>query len=324
MKLFLRHQLPYISTTLALALLLISLFWLDGYHQPSLYLYGLVLVAFGLFVYLGIVYATQRQLYRLFTQEHVSGWQNEVNRETSPLSKSVNLALQQQYQMYTSELKQLQNTRDEHTRFINLWVHQMKTPLAVIELMIQGDELNQESLQEETDRLKAGLSLALNMARLESFQQDFVIEKVNLKSVATAAVAEHKRNFIRNYVYPKINIPEELTVETDFKWFLFCLDQILSNSIKYSAQTHQTIEIEGLQEEGQIKLQIRDHGIGIAQSDLPRIFQPFFTGNQGREHQEATGMGLYLVAEILRELDHTILVESTVGVGTTVTLTLQR
>lgn len=320
MKLFFKQHLPFIFFYSLLTILLVGLFWLDGYRNTGILIYAIVLAVFVVLLYLLFSYFTQRHLYRLLSQTKQKKIYEEINKDASPLSQQINALLQHQYQTYFTELKKLQNNRDEHNRFINQWVHQMKTPLAVIELMIQDGDLNQESLLEETDRIKAGLSLALNMARIESFQQDFVIEKVNVKKLATEAVAEHKRNFIRNYVYPKIEVDENLVVETDLKWLTFCLSQVLSNAIKYSANSNQTIEIEASRHYGRTHLVVRDHGVGIAQSDLPRVFQPFFTGEQGREHHEATGMGLYLVYEIMQELDHGIEIESELGVGTTVTL----
>ena len=320
MKLFLKQQLPVIILYASLTFLLVGLFWLDGYHEISILIYGIVLAVFVIGLYLLLTFFSQRNLYKILKQKPKSQLYQDIDKDIAPLSQAVNNLLNHQYQLYFSELKKLQNNRDEHTRFINQWVHQMKTPLAVIELMIQDGDLSQESLLEEVDRIRSGLSLALNMARLESFQQDFVIEKVNLKKLAIAAVAENKRHFIRNYVYPKIDIDETLEVETDLKWLSFCLSQILSNSIKYSANNNKTIEISGERRYGQVHLSIRDFGSGIAKSDLPRVFQPFFTGEQGRSHQEATGIGLYLVHEVINELDHQIEIQSKLGEGTVVTI----
>lgn len=320
MKLFLKQQIPFILMYILLSVLLIGLVWLDGYRKTVLLLYGFLLAGFILVTFLGFVYATQRNLYQTLSRKRKKDVYEEIDNDASPLSQSINDLLQGQYQRYFNEIKQLQNARDEHTRFINQWVHQMKTPLAVIELMMQDEELDRESLIEETDRMKEGLNLALTMARIESFQQDFVIEQVNLKSLVNQVVADHKRNFIRNYVYPKISIDEKLVVETDEKWLSFIVYQILSNAIKYSAMSEKTIEVSATQAFGKTHLTITDHGIGIAKSDLPRVFQAFFTGNQGREHHEATGMGLYLVHEIAQELTHTVEIESEVGQGTTVSV----
>lgn len=320
MKLFLKQHSPFIFLYLILSVLLIGIVWLDGYRKTVILLYGFGLGLFVVTIYLLFVYLTQRNLYKAFSKKNCESIYEEIQNDASPLSQSINRLLQRQYHYFFSENKKLQNARDEHTRFINQWVHQMKTPLAVIELMMEDDNLDKESLMEETDKMKEGLSLALTMARLESFQADFVIEKVNVRQVANQVVAEHKRNFIRNYVYPKIDIPDELTVETDRKWLVFILYQILSNSIKYSQNSGKNIEITGKKERSVVSLEITDYGSGISKSDLPRVFQPFFTGDQGRNHQEATGMGLYLVHEIAQELNHDVVIASEVGEGTTVTV----
>ncbi|WP_314066935.1 sensor histidine kinase [uncultured Vagococcus sp.] len=320
MKLFLKQQVPFILMYVLLSILLIGMVWLDGYRKTVVLLYGFFLAGFILCLFIGFVYLTQRNLYQTLSRKRKKNVYEEIDKDVSPLSQSINELLQCQYQRYFNEIKQLQNARDEHTRFINQWVHQMKTPLAVIELMMQDEELDRDSLIEETDRMKEGLALALSMARLESFQQDFVIEQVNLKCLANQAVADHKRNFIRNYVYPKITIDEALEVKTDEKWLSFIVYQIISNAIKYSAMSEKTIDISAKQAFGKIHLIITDHGRGIAKSDLPRVFQAFFTGDQGREHHEATGMGLYLVHEIAQELNHSVEIESEVGIGTRVSI----
>ncbi|HBK61119.1 MAG TPA: hypothetical protein DDZ84_10055 [Firmicutes bacterium] len=70
-----------------------------------------------------------------------------------------------------------------------------------------------------------------------------------------------------------------------------------------------------------LTLTVRDHGIGIPVQDLPRIFNPFFTGENGRVAPESTGMGLFLARKICAALRHTITAQSQPGQGASMTIT---
>lgn len=202
---------------------------------------------------------------------------------------------------------------------MNQWIHQMKTPLSVIELITQ-DEVDSrfESINEETDRLKKGLEMALYVARLEAFTQDFYVERVQLHKIVNDSVHEHKRFFIRNFVYPELEIDKGIIVESDAKWLQFLIGQIISNSIKYSSGSREKIKVKACKEGNTVVLEIIDSGVGIPKQDLPRVFKPFFTGENGRDFKESTGMGLYLVYEITKQLGHSVEIHSKVGKGTVV------
>jgi signal transduction histidine kinase len=198
----------------------------------------------------------------------------------------------------------------------------MKTPLSVIQLTVQDeDDPRLVSIHEETERLERGLEMVLHAARLESFEQDFAVERVSLRRAVERVVRENKRSFIRNAVYPEVCIDESLAVETDAKWLHFMLNQLLSNAIKYAAGSHTKIRFEAQElKPGTVRLSICDRGIGIPEADLKRVFRPFYTGENGRKYRESTGMGLYLVQEICKRLGHRVEIASQVGAGTTVTL----
>ena len=104
---------------------------------------------------------------------------------------------------------------------------------------------------------------------------------------------------------------------TDEKWLCFVVEQLLSNSLKYTPKG--TISIR--EEPGKV-LVIEDTGIGIAQEDLPRIFEKGFTGKNGRSDKRATGLGLYLCRRVLEKLSHRMEIRSQPGKGTQVRLYL--
>lgn len=99
------------------------------------------------------------------------------------------------------------------------------------------------------------------------------------------------------------------------------LYQLISNGIKYSDPEGQLVFALDAEHK---RLTISDAGCGIPDSDLPRIFRPFFTGDNGRALGEATGMGLYLVDMISEQLAISVAITSTQGIGTRVVLTFEQ
>lgn len=218
-----------------------------------------------------------------------------------------------------------------HLAFMNLWVHQMKTPVSAINLIAQEVEEQaptaMQSVEEETARLAEGLEMVLTMARLQDFAIDFHIRRVDLLEGVRSSINARKKQFIRLGIFPEVAADgEDWTILTDSKWNGFVLDQIISNALKYGAQaqgaepTAQRLRFRLARNAGAICLTIADEGPGIPAQDLPRVFEPFFTGENGRRFAGATGVGLWLVHQVVDRLGHQIAVESAPGQGTTVTL----
>jgi signal transduction histidine kinase len=202
----------------------------------------------------------------------------------------------------------------------------MKTPLSVIQLQLQeyeGEE-NYDNMQEEVNKLKEGLNMAMHFARLDSFQKDFLVQKISLKNLTRDTVNEEKRVFIKSRIIPKIEIDENIEVYSDVKWLKFVLGQILINGIKYSRGKGKELIIRAYENEKEIALGILDEGIGIPAKDIKRVFDPFFTGENGRKYGESTGMGLYITREVCKNLGHKVEIESTVNKGTKVTIKFKR
>lgn len=239
----------------------------------------------------------------------------------TPENQQAEIYMQELYRLYQLEAQELYAQQNRHLQFMNQWVHQMKTPISVIEMMLQEDgPLDKKSTQEEIERLKHGLEMVLMNARLDTFEEDMKIEQTSLKQIITEVVNQHKRLFISNHVFPSISIDEDIEVPTDAKWMKFIIGQFLTNAVKYTKQDGKKVYITVERQEEGISMVIRDEGIGIPPNDLKRVTKPFFTGENGRQSRESTGMGLYLAKQICGKLGHQLIIESTVGVGTTITV----
>ena len=319
MKLFWREHLPLAGFTCLQLLLVLLVFWYDGYDRPLTAAYALFLGLFVFALYLGYRYATHRLMYKRLTDPPASLTSTIQLADAAPLSRAVDETIDHQYRYYQQQLKVWERKQQEHLAFMNQWVHQMKTPLSVIELITQdAEDPKLASISEEADQMKRGLEMVLYMARLDTFEHDFHVEKKSLRDIVHEVVHENKRYFIRSYVYPDIQIVPELTVETDVKWLRFVLQQIVTNAIKYSAGTRTKVTATAYTEGRAVVLEVTDRGAGIPKQDVKRVFQPFFTGENGRKYKESTGMGLYLAKEIIGKLNHEIELESEEGQGTTV------
>lgn len=318
MNLFFKEHLLLIFVQVLQFTAILSIYWLDGYQQIRPALYGVFLGFFILGCYLFYQFVSRRKFYQRLSNPLMSLDDSFQKTEPSPISEALENLLKDQYKHYQNQIKKLEHEQEEHLKFMDQWVHQMKTPLSVIDLSAQNlDEPDSSNIREETERMKTGLNTILYMARLRSIEQDFHIKPVSLSKIIHEVNGENKRFFIRNHVYPKIQIEKEIIVETDEKWLFFMLSQLINNAVKYSAGLSNNIFLSTYEKEGEAVLEVQDNGVGIPNTDLKRVFSPFFTGENGRKFRESTGMGLYLTKEAANHLGHRIELDSVVGEGST-------
>ena len=212
--------------------------------------------------------------------------------------------------------RRLHQERQQQGEFLATWVHDTKMPIAVSRLLLEGaaDKAPEEllsSLEEELDRIEAGVERVLYSAKMESFAKDYLIQEVCLEQVLKEAVKRHSRTFIAKRIRLDLRELPGLVL-SDRKWLSFILDQILSNALKYTT-VGGCIRVFSEGKGRHWRLFLEDNGIGIPAEDVPRIFDRGFTGRNGREFQHATGMGLYLAAQLADKLGHRLEVESKEG-----------
>ncbi len=203
--------------------------------------------------------------------------------------------------------------------YYTLWVHQIKTPISSMKLRLQGDDSNQARLLlADLHRIEQYVEMVLTFLRLNSDGSDFVFREYDLDDIIKQAI----RNFAGEFIIRQISIdytPCNSKVITDEKWLLFVIEQVISNSLKYTKSGSVSIYLDT-----DMQLKIVDTGIGIDSRDLPRIFENGFTGFNGRSDKKASGIGLYLCKSVCDALGHTINIKSEIGLGTTVCIGLLR
>ena len=210
-----------------------------------------------------------------------------------------------------------ESERQDMLDYYTAWVHQIKTPIAVMRLKLAEDTPEHRALAAELQRVEQYVDMVLQYVRIGSGTNDLVIREHALD----ALIRESLRKQAAHFVERRLRLcyePTGATVVTDQKWFVCILDQLLSNAVKYTPSGTVTIAFH------EELLTVADTGIGIAPEDLPRVFEKGYTGANGRIGQPSSGLGLYLAKKAADLLAIPLSVESAVGVGTTFTLDLRQ
>lgn len=206
-----------------------------------------------------------------------------------------------------------ENRYNDLVDYYTLWVHQIKTPIAASKLLVSEvtDRQLKQQLEQEIFKIDSYTNLVLQYLRLESFHDDLVFKQVIIEDLVKEMVRKYAIFFIQKGLLVDLHDLDK-TVVTDEKWLLVVIEQILSNSLKYTNSGGIEIYMEDQE------LCIKDTGIGIKNSDVLRVFERGFSGYNGRMTQQSSGLGLYLTQKISQELGHQIRIESELGQGTTV------
>lgn len=221
---------------------------------------------------------------------------------------------------YRADVAALEAANQQLMNYYSMWSHQIKTPIAVLNLKMQENELEQTVLRQELFKIDQYLEMMLQYLRMNHTETDFVFEEIELDQMVKDTVKKYAVFFIHKNLSFSLE-PTNQTVISDKKWLQFVLEQVLFNAIKYTKQGG--IKVYGNHEKA-FELIIEDTGIGILAEDAVRVFERGYTGFNGRTNQKASGLGLFMSKEILTKLGHRICLTSEVGSGTKVKLELSQ
>ncbi|MFT4452331.1 sensor histidine kinase [Parvimonas sp. G1425] len=203
----------------------------------------------------------------------------------------------------------------ELQEYFLIWIHQIKTPITAGKLICDSDIENEnvKNIKKELIYIEDYTNMALSYLKMSKHNTDMDISLVNLDDIIRPLIKKYAILFISNNIkleYKKLNVK----VITDSKWCMVVIEQLLSNAIKYTKNGIVSISFN----EKENSLEIKDNGIGIKDSDLPKIFDKGYSGFNGRQNQKSTGIGLFLVKQILDKLGQKVKLESKLGEGTSV------
>ena len=217
-------------------------------------------------------------------------------------------------------ISKLKKKQDDFKEYIELWIHEVKLPLASLTLMNRKDKNVLRVLKELEDYVEQ----ILYYVRIENANNDYLIKEWDLDTIIKNVALRNKDDLLALDIDFKVNNCN-LKVLTDSKWLEFIINQIVSNSIKYKKEKDSVIEISGEDFDNFVTISIYDNGKGISKSDLPRVFNKTFTGNNGRSSSsKSTGMGLYLCKELCEKLGHKIEISSKIDKYTKVIITIYK
>ena len=210
----------------------------------------------------------------------------------------------------------------EYQEYIEQWVHEIKTPIAAMKLWADHQQgIKKRELLAQLERVEHYVEQALFYARSETVEKDFAIQKTDLKETIQEALLQCK--YLCTSKHVRVELCEETyIVQSDAKWIVFVLNQLIENAIKYQKPKEDAVLKLTLDKNEQcVELHVIDNGIGIPSVDIERIFEKGFTGENGRNaNQHATGIGLYLCKKLCKSLGIDLSVTSLEGTGCDVCL----
>lgn len=221
-------------------------------------------------------------------------------------------------------VKNLEIQMNDFKEYIEMWIHEVKIPLASLTLMSHNKSHQENISKEQLKRIEDYLDQVLYYVRSENAEKDYLINEVNLNKIIGNIALKNKDYLLENNI-DLIVQDISYQVLSDSKWLEFIINQIINNSIKYrNPKANSYIKITTTKEKDQITLIIEDNGIGISSNDLPRVFEKSFTGTNGRTIAKSTGMGLFIAKKLCKKLGHKITIESAENSYTKIKITFPK
>lgn len=213
---------------------------------------------------------------------------------------------------------------DEFREYIELWVHEVKLPIASLSLMAHNEGGAGEKYAPQLARIDGYIENVLYYARSENAQKDYIIKETTLGRVFKESALRNRESLQQRGVAVSAQGLDK-KVMTDSKWLEYIFTQLIANSLKYfSPDREPVIEVYAEESDSTVTLHFKDNGVGIPATDLPYIFEKSFTGVNGRLHSKSTGMGLYITASLCRKLGHRISADSVQGEYTDIAISFGR
>lgn len=232
--------------------------------------------------------------------------------KASPLSKALYEEIKENKVYRDKEEKK----REDIKNYLTIWTHQIKSPIFALKLLLKKDEINRIDCENEIFEIEEYVGNILGYARMNIDSTDYVFGKYDLDDIIRSVIRKYSIQFIGKNNSVDFSETKKVIL-TDAKWFSFLLEQIISNSIKYTENGKILIYLKDNE------LVVEDNGIGIMPEDLPRIFDAGYTGYNGRLEKKSTGLGLNLTKNIGKSLRITLRCESEANVGTKIYINLK-
>ncbi len=229
--------------------------------------------------------------------------------------------------LYDANKAMIENVKEyslsikDFKEYVEMWIHEVKIPISSLTLLNHNhqDDMGRR-YSNQIRKLNDYIDQVLYYVRSENAEKDYIIKEKKLQEIVKNVALKNKDDLLENNVKLDVELHNE-KVLTDSKWLEFILNQIINNSIKYKNDNVQSyIKISAREDLSQVFLSIYDNGIGILESDIPKVFDKSFTGKNGRLRTKSTGIGLYIVKRLCDKLGYKITIESKVDEYTKITI----
>lgn len=316
---FLLERRSWMILFLCLQLLTLSMAYLDPDIPIGSLLYITFLSAIIFVIFLTIRYSIETRFYRSLVEWDPHLDLTELSPGSSPFERIVQSHLYDQTERLRQEAALNRSILEAEKDELLSWIHDVKTPLTAMQLMIErlDDQAAREQLTYEWLRIHLLLDRQLHQKRIPFMENDLFIEQVELKSLLSQEIRTLRPWCMRRGIGFDVDL-EISEVLCDAKWLAFIIRQLLTNAVKYS-ENADIVVTSYLHSEHPV-LEIKDHGRGIDPKDLPRIFDKGFTSTLVHNDPTATGMGLYLARRAAQPLHIRIEASSQLDEGTSMKL----
>jgi two-component system phosphate regulon sensor histidine kinase PhoR len=230
-----------------------------------------------------------------------------------------------------SRLKQADEIRRDFVANVS---HELRTPLSIfhgnLETLLEAGDLDENEtrhiyavMKRHSDRLNLLVNDLLSLARLESKEANLQLAEIRLRDFLEGITRDWAKRLAGKNLRLELQVPDDFpTVHADERRLEEVVHNLLDNAVKYSHQNGRIVLNAGAPDQ-EVVLSVCDEGVGIAPSDLPRIFERFYRADRARSRElGGTGLGLSIVKHIAQLHGGRVEAESVVGQGTTIRVIL--
>ena len=323
---FLKEKIPTI-VLLIFSLITIEIFLMIYSFGNFIKIYILIVIIITYLIGIIIEYLNKKRFYThlidILNELEEKYLITEIIKEPNFIEgKILNDIMQQVDKSMLENVDKYKYLQEDYKEYIELWIHEVKIPIATSKMIIENNKNETtKSIDEELNKVENYIEQALFYARSNTVEKDYYIRKCKLKEIVNESIKKNKNSLIQEKVL--VNIHDlDINVNTDSKWIVFILNQIIQNSVKYKKKSESAeIEIYAKQRKENVVLYIKDNGIGIKKGEITRVFEKGFTGTNGRIiGKKSTGIVLYLCKKLCNKLGISIELDSIENEGTEIRL----
>ena len=232
------------------------------------------------------------------------------------------------------DISRLKQTDEIRRDFVANVSHELRTPLSIfhgnLETLLEAGDLDEdetrhiyEVMKRHSDRLKLLVNDLLSLAHLESKAANLQLDEIKLREFLEAVTRDWAKRLAGKNLWLELEVPDDFpTLRADERRLEEVVHNLLDNAVKYSHQNGRILIQAGAPDQD-VVLSVCDEGVGIAATDLPRIFERFYRADRARSRElGGTGLGLSIVKHIAQLHGGRVEAESAVGQGTTIRVIL--